>query len=136
MDISVLSTFGLLSGYTINHFCHSLLVFIWFIAYLWFIVYISVEYISRSDFLGHRVGVILISNSNQFSKVVILIFSLPLAVWDSPYSISLPSVGMVSLKFYPFWWICCGILWFYFVFPWSIPFTCLLPFGCLFFLMK
>lgn len=105
-------------------------------------VCISVGYVPMSELLGHRVVVAIVGYFSQFSQVVILFFpqkwlysfSLPLAMCESPcHSVSLPVLDMVSfLNFYPFWWVCSGILWWcYFAFPWLRPLSYVyIAFGC------
>lgn len=72
----------------------------------------------------YRVGVALEDNSNNFTKVVIPIFTSTSSVWNGIPVISYLYELYQSFTFYPFSWAHSGILlWFYFAFPWLSPFS-------------
>lgn len=78
----------------------------------------------RNDFMCYRVGVALEDNSNNFTKVVIPIFTSTSSVWNGIPVISYLYELYQSFTFYSFSWAHSGILlWFYFAFPWLSPFS-------------
>lgn len=104
------------NGAALNHFCH---------VFQCTSVCIFVGYISKRELLGHRVGVASGDNSSQLSKGIILIFTSTSNVWESLLFCSFTNSRYgLSFKCYPLWWMCSGILlWFYFAFSWLSPFS-------------
>lgn len=116
MDVWVFPSFGYYEWRCSKPFCH---------VFQCTSVCIFVGYISKRELLCHRVGVASGDNSSQLSKGIILIFTSTSNVWESLLFCSFTNSRYgLSFKCYPLWWMCSGILlWFYFAFSWLSPFS-------------